>query len=89
MGFCKALAAKDSSEVSKVFAAARIESDALKRLGESSSGRVQTVIVDITSEESVRKAAAVVEESLAGKGLDVVINNAGVMPNTPGGIAAM
>lgn len=89
LGFCKALAARDSTNVSKVFAAVRRESDALRQLVESSAGRVEIVIVDITSKDSIQSAAVRIGESLAGKGLDVVINNAGIMPNTPGGIATM
>ncbi|KFA81115.1 hypothetical protein S40288_01007 [Stachybotrys chartarum IBT 40288] len=89
LGFCTALAANGSKGVSKVFAAARTETDALKQLISKSAGLVELVLVDVTCEESVKKAAAQVEQSLSGRGLDVLINNAGIMPHTPGGIAAM
>ncbi|KAH8423244.1 uncharacterized protein LDX57_001001 [Aspergillus melleus] len=89
LGFCTALLAKGPDQVSKVFAAARSETDALKQLMERSSGRLELVHVDVTSEVSVTKAAAQVEQALAGEGLDVLLNVAGIMPHTPGGIAAM
>lgn len=83
------LASKPSSEVSVVFAAARTESDELKQLIATAETRVRWVQLDITDKESVERATAQVTEALAGKGLDVLINNAGIMPWTVGGIEAM
>ncbi|KAJ5751962.1 hypothetical protein N7520_008879 [Penicillium odoratum] len=83
------LIAKPASEVSVVFAATRTESDALKQVAAKSAGRVQIVSIDVTSEESVKQAASKVEQSLEGKGLDVLINNAGIMNFTPTGIETM
>lgn len=83
------LAAKPASEVSVVFAAARTETQALKDLASKSDGRIQIVSIDITSEQSVKQAASKVEQSLGNKGLDVLINNAGVMNYTPDGIETM
>lgn len=83
------LAAKPASEVSMVFAATRTETDALKQLAAKSAGRIEIVSIDVTSEESVKQAASKVEQSLAGKGLDVLINNAGIMNYTPNGIETM
>ena len=83
------LASKPASEVSTVFAAARTETDALKQLIAQSSGRVQFVKIDVVDQESVKKAAAEVEQTLGDKGLDVLINNVGLMPFTPGGIETM
>ncbi|KAF2197873.1 short-chain dehydrogenase-like protein [Delitschia confertaspora ATCC 74209] len=76
-------------DVSKVFAAARSQSDGIKTLIANSNGKVEFVQLDVTSQESAKKAAAQVEQSLAGKGLDVLINNAGCMPYTPDGIETM
>lgn len=73
-----ALAAKPATEVSKVFASARSETDSLKQLIAKSGGRVEFVALDVTSQESAKSAASKVTESLGGKGLDVLINNAGV-----------
>ncbi|KAF2136705.1 uncharacterized protein K452DRAFT_292218 [Aplosporella prunicola CBS 121167] len=83
------LAAKPASEVSKVFASARSETEPLKNLVAENNGRVEFVQLDVTSEESAKKAASTVEQSLGEKGLDVLINNAGVMPSTKGGVINM
>lgn len=83
------LASKPASEVSTVFAAARTETDALKQLIAQSAGRVQFVKIDVVDQESVKKAAAEVDQALGDKGLDVLINNVGLMPFTPNGIETM
>lgn len=83
------LAAKPASEVSVIFAATRTETDALKQLAAKSAGHVEIVSIDVTSEESVKQAVSKVEQSLGGKGLDVLINNAGIMNSTPNGIETM
>ncbi|KAF2259433.1 short-chain dehydrogenase-like protein [Lojkania enalia] len=66
--------------VSKVFASARSESAGIKKLVSQSSGRVEFIPLDVTSQESAKAAASQVEKSLNGKGLDVLVNNAGLMP---------
>lgn len=81
------LASLPASKVSKVFATARGDAPALNDLVQKSSGRVVIVKLDAANEASVKQAAVDVEANLAGKGLDVLINNAGVMPYTPKGIA--
>ncbi len=79
-----------ASQVSVVFAASRREpSSPLQKLIDSSSGRVVHVPMVITERASLDKAAAEVEAKLGDKGLDVLINNAGVMPPTFEGIAKM
>jgi NAD(P)-dependent dehydrogenase (short-subunit alcohol dehydrogenase family) len=96
------LAQAPSSQVSIVFAASRQSepsnaSSPLQNLIDTSSGRVVHVPMVITSRASLDKAAAEVEAHLAKlgdgsgdtKGLDVLINNAGVMPLSPQGIAMM
>lgn len=47
------------------------------------------VKLDATSKSSVREAASQVGQMLEGKGLNVLINNAGVMNYTPEGIDTM
>ncbi|EFR02110.1 short-chain dehydrogenase/reductase SDR [Nannizzia gypsea CBS 118893] len=89
LALVKDLVAKPASEVSIVFAAARTKTDALKELIENSAGRIEFVSIDVTSVEKVKKAADQVEKALGGKGLDVLINNAGVLNFTPGGIETM
>ena len=77
------------SEVSTIFATGRRESSALKNLVGSSAGRVIFVQLETTSEASIKQAVAQVEQALAGKGLDVLVNNAGIMGFSPDGIATM
>lgn len=88
-GYVTVLARKDVSEVSKIFAAARSESAALKKLISESAGRVEFVPLEVTSEESAMDAAQHVERSLGDKGLDILINNAGIPSYTEGGIENM
>lgn len=78
-----------SGEVSTIFAAARKESPALKELIEKSNGRVIFVQIDVTNEASIIKAATEVEKALGGKGLDVLINNAGILDYTPKGTSTL
>lgn len=72
------LASKPMSEVSVVVAAVRSASDALERLVESSNGRVVVLTVQVTDEKGVCKFADEVAKVLP-SGLDVLINNAGIM----------
>ncbi|KAL6869766.1 hypothetical protein ACO1O0_001095 [Amphichorda felina] len=72
-----ALAAKPASEGSIVFAAYSTKKAALEELVSSSAGRVEAVPMDVSSERSIQQAAGLVERSLARRGLDVLVNNAG------------
>lgn len=83
------LAALPASDVSKIFATARSDAPALTELVKKSSGRVVFIQLDVTNEASIKKAAAEVEANLAGEGLDVLINNAGVCQYTSGGVQNM
>ncbi|KAJ5884514.1 hypothetical protein N7504_012086 [Penicillium tannophilum] len=76
------LASKPMSEVGIIVAAVRSTSDALDRLVKSSNGRVAVLAVQVTDEESVRKFAGEVVKVLP-SGLDVLINNAGIMQYSP------
>ena len=51
-------------------------------LKEASNGRVNLTVCDITKDKAVRAWAAGVSDSLGGGGLDLLINNAGIL--TPG-----
>ena len=48
----------------------------------ASGGRVSLAVCDITKEQAVKAWAAGVSETLEGSGLDLLINNAGIL--TPG-----
>jgi|SRR5690242_4131728 len=89
LAYIQALVRKDVSEVSKIFAAARSQTAALEALIAESGRRIEFVALEVTSEESAREAATHVEKALGGKGLDVLINNAGVGSYTEGGIENM
>ncbi|PYI08315.1 short-chain dehydrogenase-like protein [Aspergillus sclerotiicarbonarius CBS 121057] len=89
LAMARSLASKPASEVSVVFAAARTQTDELKQLVAQSSGRVQSIPIDVENKTSVQAAAAIIEQALAGSGLDVLVNNVGIMPVTPNGIETM
>lgn len=83
-----------SEEETVVFATARsAPSSGLQKLIDGSSGRVVYVRLDAADVGSIKMAAEEVEHHLKakglGEGLDMLINNAGVMPVTPEGIAKM
>lgn len=87
---CRQLLDLPSSKVSKVFAGIRSDPPAgLRKLVDSSSGRLIPVKVQITQRSSIDEAAKSVAEKLAGNGLDVLINNAGILPLTLGPIETM
>ncbi|RAH77757.1 short chain oxidoreductase [Aspergillus japonicus CBS 114.51] len=89
LALVRLLASKPSTEVAVVFAAARTQTDALTQLVAQTFGRVYQVEMNVTDDRSIASAAATVEKVLAGRGLDVLVNNAGVMPFTPDGIETM
>ncbi|KAI2832630.1 hypothetical protein CBS147323_8636 [Aspergillus niger] len=82
------LAAKTSETVQTIFAAARTSGGPLfQELLQQHPDRVIFVPLDVTEKESVKNAVTHVATALNGKGLDVLINNAGVM--TPGTVEKM
>ncbi|CAO1604790.1 hypothetical protein XANCAGTX0491_008331 [Xanthoria calcicola] len=83
------LASLPASDVTQIFTTARGDAPALEELARNSSGRVVVVKLDVTNEASIKQAAAEVEASLQGKGLDVLINNAGVCHYTADGVQSM
>lgn len=86
----KFLAEKPIAQVRIIFAAARRQTPGLADLTKQYPGRVVFVPLEVTSEESVKAAVPEVEKALGSKeGLDVLINNAGILNITPGGIAEM
>ncbi|KFY17159.1 hypothetical protein V492_00837 [Pseudogymnoascus sp. VKM F-4246] len=66
------------SEARFVFAAARSQTPELKELVTKSSGRVVYIEMDTTNQASVDKAVKAIEIQLGDKGLDYLVNNAGV-----------
>ncbi|OQV03721.1 hypothetical protein CLAIMM_08735 [Cladophialophora immunda] len=88
--FVSQLSQLPQDQVSIIFAATRSgPSDALQKLIDHSNGRVVHVPMVITNKDSIKTAVSLVDKALAGKGLDVLVNNAGVMPHSMTGIETM
>jgi NAD(P)-dependent dehydrogenase (short-subunit alcohol dehydrogenase family) len=84
------LASLPKSEVGTIIATARQDnSTRISEIASASSGRVQMVKLDVTDESSVKEAVGVVERQLQGKGLDYLVNNAGVTDWSPSGLEGM
>ncbi|KAL9590734.1 MAG: hypothetical protein Q9203_000456 [Teloschistes exilis] len=81
------LAALPPAQVGRIFATARNDSwTELSELIHRSSDRVVFVRLDTTDYASIKKAVVEVAQSLGSLGLDVLINNAGIMPTSPDGL---
>ena len=79
------LATLPTTDVGTIIATSRHDnSPRLRDLVHSSSGRVRFVPMDVTDSQSVREAVRSVEERLQGRGVDVLVNNAGVFPGGRG-----
>lgn len=65
-----------TSEVGTIIATSRSESPALKDIVLKSGGGVKYIQLDATNEASIKTAATQAEQTMGGKGLDVLINNA-------------
>lgn len=78
-------------QVSIIFAATRSKEapEGLQQLIDSSNGRVVHILLPITDKAGIAAAVPQLEAKLGDKGLDVLVNVAGVMPWTPGGTVAM
>lgn len=72
------LSNSSASDARVVFATARSQTPDLKELIEKSSGRVLYIEMDTTNQDSVDKAVKSVEVQLGDRGLDYLVNNAGV-----------
>ncbi|KAJ6091193.1 hypothetical protein N7467_003162 [Penicillium canescens] len=84
------LATLPKTEVGTIIATARQDNSApLTEIVNASSGRVQMLKLDVTEIASVEGAVGAAERSLQGKGLDVLINNAGLMDWSPTGLEGM
>jgi NAD(P)-dependent dehydrogenase (short-subunit alcohol dehydrogenase family) len=79
-----------SSAVSTIFATARSLTPALQDLVNSSNGRIHFVPLDVAKDDSIAAAVQEVTQILgADRGLDVLINNAGIQILEKDGIAHM
>ncbi len=84
----KSLATSPQSSVAKVFATGRGQSPKapLADIITASHGRVSYVQLDTSDSNSISQAARTIQDDLAGKGIDVLINNAGTQVQEPGGL---
>lgn len=89
LALARELVSLPATDVGKIIASARGDSPDLNELAKSSSGRVVIVKLDVTNHESIKQAAAEVEGKLEGRGLDVLINNAGVCQYATDGVKSM
>lgn len=90
MALITRLATLPKTEVGTIIATARQDNSVrLKEIASASSGRVQMVKLDVTNESSVKDAVLAVEHQLQGKGLDYLVNNAGVSDWSPTGLEGM
>jgi len=75
----KQLLALPSSQISTIVALSRSSpSDGLQTLLNTHTDRLHHVIAAVDDNASVQKAATDVEKILGNKGLDVLVNNAGI-----------
>ena len=65
-------------EVDIVFATSRKSSAGIDELVKNSNGKVVFVQLDTTDESSINKAVEVVSKRQGNKGLDVLVNSAGI-----------
>ena len=88
--FVQVLAEQPASKVSTIFATLRSEpSPALKDIVSKSEGRVVLVKLEVTEPDSIAAAVKQVGDKLGGRGLDVLVNNAGINEECSEGITAM
>jgi NAD(P)-dependent dehydrogenase (short-subunit alcohol dehydrogenase family) len=78
-----------STEVGTVIATSRTEAPALNDIVLKSGGRVKYIQLDATNESSIQGAVVEAENILGEKGLDVLINNAGILRFALDGITSM
>ncbi len=88
-GLVSTLAARPASEVSVIFATGRTLSTDLENLIQESTGRVIFVPLEVTDKNMVKEAVVKVENVVGDDGLDVLVNNAGIINYAPDKIEQM
>ena len=81
LGLVKELLSRPASEVKTVIATARKSNQAYGELSSKYENRVQFIQMEL-NEASIKQAASEAQKILGDGGLDILINNAGVMPFT-------
>ena len=87
--FVKQLATLSGSKVGKIFATVRSGSEVLEETAKAYPGRIFIIKLDVQDETSILDAVREVDVKLDGEGLDVLINNAGILQWCAGGTLAM
>lgn len=87
----KQMLALPSATIGTIYATSRTATppDALSRLITSSNNRVKHVQLDVTESPSISAAADQIFQLSEGRGLDILINNAGTQSERNGPISAM
>jgi NAD(P)-dependent dehydrogenase (short-subunit alcohol dehydrogenase family) len=76
-----------ASQIDKIFAVTRSNSSSgLQELIGKNPNRLVNIIASVDDTNSVQNAAREVKTKLGSKGLDVLVNNAGMLFSTPGGM---
>jgi NAD(P)-dependent dehydrogenase (short-subunit alcohol dehydrogenase family) len=78
-----------STEVGTILATSRTEAPALSDIVSKSGGRVKYIQLDATNESSIQGAVVAAEKILGERGLDVLVNNAGILRFAFDGITSM
>ncbi|KAL1969955.1 hypothetical protein VTN77DRAFT_7465 [Rasamsonia byssochlamydoides] len=88
LAMVKILLEQSEENIFQVIATFRENSADLEKLKQENRSRLFVINMNVMEEESIRQAVAQVEE-ITGKGLDILINNAGIINYNTGGVAAM
>lgn len=89
LALTKELLSRPATEVSTVIASSRGASPALNELTSKYQDRMVVVTIDVTKQSTIQAAAAEVESKLGAKGLDVLVNNAGIATFTNDGVKSV
>ena len=73
-----------SSDIEVVFAGARSQTPQLEKIVAQSAGKIVYIEMDTIDQNSVDQAVVTVQEHLGDRGLDYLVNNAGIGGFAPG-----
>ncbi|MCB8884091.1 SDR family oxidoreductase [Acidisoma cellulosilytica] len=82
-GIGRATALALAGRGTRVFAACRKQTDAEAVAAEAVTGRIVPLTMDVTDQESIRTACAIVQAATGSDGLDGLVNNAGIGISAP------
>lgn len=88
LAMVKVLLECSSKEIFQVIATVRKESPALQKLMLENKDRLFVIHMNVSDADSIRDAVRQVTD-ITGNGLDILINNAGILNYTPTGVQHM